>query len=282
MNPLTTFHAVDAKVNAAGDVVADGIYSSRLCRHGPMKWLTTDYGVGQMLALCGEYSEGEVALFRRFIRWGDVVISAGGNIGAHLVPLSKIVGSDGRVITFEPQSFLWPLLEENMRVNGCGNVEVHHAGLGDAPGEGHLANADPTVPNNFGGLHLIREGDVVGNNAGGMTIVREGMVSTTAVAIRTIDSLELARLDFLMLDVEGYEEAALRGAAATIARCRPLLYVEIDKEDKREPLLHFITDELRYEVLFHLPYVFSPDNFAGNTVNHFPDMRSIMCLVVPR
>ncbi len=44
-----------------------------------------------------------------------------------------------------------------------------------------------------------------------------------------IDDLELAVLDFIKLDVEGYELRALRGAEATLKRCRPVVMFE-DKE----------------------------------------------------
>ena len=259
------FKASDAGVNRHR-TITDADTTSGDCRYGRMKWLTTDYGVGQQISLYGEYSEGEVVIFRRFIRRGDVVLSAGGNIGAHLVPLSQIVGGDGRVITFEPQAFLLPILRENLAVNGCANVEVHEKGLGMTASTALLATSEPTMPNNFGGLYVIEPREQVAANP---------------IEITTIDSLELQRLDFLMLDIEGMEEAALRGAVRTIARCRPLLYVEIDKADKREPLLHYIKDELKYEIMFHLPTVFNPDNFAKNPENHFGEQRSIMCLAVP-
>ena len=44
-----------------------------------------------------------------------------------------------------------------------------------------------------------------------------------------IDDLDLAVLDFIKLDVEGYELRALRGAEATLKRCRPVVMFE-DKE----------------------------------------------------
>src|ERR1700682_2794745 len=66
--------------------MTDAIFTTKDCRYGPMKYLTTDIGVGQMLTLFGEYFEGEVAIFRRMLRPGDTVVSAGGNIGVHLIP----------------------------------------------------------------------------------------------------------------------------------------------------------------------------------------------------
>ena len=260
MNDLA-FKGVDPGVNR----VTDGIYTSGDCRYGHMKWLTTDYGVGQALALYGEYSEGEVALFRKLIRKGDTVLCAGANIGAHVVALSKIVGSVGHVIACEPQQMMIPILRENVVVNDCQNVRIEEVGLGAECGELDIALADPEMPNNFGGLGFIAEPGY----------------RTEKRPVVTIDSLELIFCDFILLDVEGMERAALQGARKLIERCRPLLYVEIDKEDKREPLLHFIKDELKYEILFHLPNVFNPDNWARNPENHFGEQRSIMCLAVP-
>ena len=44
------------------------------CRHGPMFVLTTDRYVGRSLQLLGEFSEGEVRLFRSLLALGDTVI----------------------------------------------------------------------------------------------------------------------------------------------------------------------------------------------------------------
>lgn len=46
------------------------------------------------------------------------------------------------------------------------------------------------------------------------------------VPLITIDSLGIADLDFLKLDVEGFELPALKGATETIGRCRPVVMIE--------------------------------------------------------
>ncbi len=45
----------------------------------------------------------------------------------------------------------------------------------------------------------------------------------------TIDALDLPVCDLIYLDLEGYELFALRGAADTLERCRPVVAVEINK-----------------------------------------------------
>jgi hypothetical protein len=42
----------------------------------------------------------------------------------------------------------------------------------------------------------------------------------------TIDSMNLPRLDFLKLDIEGFELNAIRGAKETIKKYKPYLWVE--------------------------------------------------------
>jgi hypothetical protein len=43
-----------------------------------------------------------------------------------------------------------------------------------------------------------------------------------------LDALDLPKVDFIKVDVEGHELAVLRGAVATLERCMPTLLVEID------------------------------------------------------
>jgi hypothetical protein len=53
---------------------------------------------------------------------------------------------------------------------------------------------------------------------------------TLRVPVRALDDFELQDVGFIKIDVEGYELATLRGADATIRRCRPNLLIEIDPQ----------------------------------------------------
>ena len=53
------------------------------------------------------------------------------------------------------------------------------------------------------------------------------LIDGEEIKLTTIDSLELERLDFIKLDIEGYELFALKGAEETIKRCKPLIAFEI-------------------------------------------------------
>jgi len=97
--------------------------------------------------------------------------------------------------------------------------------------------------------------------------------SGEAVPVVTIDSLQLARCDLLKADVEGMELSVLRGAARTIERFHPIVYVENDRVESSPALIEYLL-ALGYKLYWHLPPLYHPDNFFGNTVNLFGNIVS--------
>lgn len=72
------------------------------CRHGKMIYNKNDMYIGRSLDRYGEYSEGEVDLFRQIVHQGDTVLEVGANLGAHTLALALLVGEGGCVHAFEP------------------------------------------------------------------------------------------------------------------------------------------------------------------------------------
>lgn len=122
-----------------------------------------------------------------------VALQAGGNVGLWPRRLAKHFA---RVITFEPDPISRACLEKNVPAS----VEVHEEALGQVVGR-------CAVKHRGLGSHRIVDGDTV--------------------PMTTIDSLGLEALDYLQLDIEGYEHHALTGAIETLKRCRPLVQVEL-------------------------------------------------------
>ncbi|HEY1719871.1 MAG TPA: FkbM family methyltransferase [Magnetospirillaceae bacterium] len=229
-------------------------------RHGSFIVQDNDHYVGRSLTLYGEYSEGEWALLRQLVKPGDTVVEAGANIGAHTVPLAKAVEVEGRVYAFEPQRLIHQMLAGNLALNAIENTHTFAIALGDRAGQVRIPLIHYGADENYGGVSVQNDGG-------------------EAVAMGTIDTLRLDRLDLLKIDVEGAEFLVLRGAEATIKRTWPPLYLENDRRDQSPALLAYLIG-LGYEIWWHVPPLFNSGNHFGNADNVFGEIRSvnILCL----
>lgn len=131
-----------------------------------------------------------------------LAVQAGGNVGIWPRELARHFD---RVVTFEPDPRNFHCLTHNCTT---GNIAAYEAALGAEPA---LAGLD-REPGNCGATRLAGEG---------------------TVNVITLDSLALDHCDLLQLDVEGYELQALQGAQETIARCAPLIVLELKGHGER-------------------------------------------------
>jgi FkbM family methyltransferase len=209
-------------------------------RYGPMHYCADDQFVGHALRVYGEYSDGESRLWRKIVLLGDRVVDVGANIGALTLPLGQMVGPAGSVIAFEPQPENNALLRLNVGDNMT--FSVYECALGETPGT----------------TRIPRLGDLGHQNYGRVTTDSGDHV----VEVRTLDSFNLESVRLIKIDVEGAESAVLRGAADTIRRCRPVLYVENDRKEKSDELVRLI-QSYGYRMYHHLPLLWEEPNFRG-------------------
>lgn len=127
----------------------------------------------------------------------DVVLQAGGNCGVWPLYLREHFKT---VITFEADPTNFACLAKN--VSGRGILSYPFA-LGETQGEVGIEHLDAR---NIG-AHQIDP------NGGGVEMI-------------CIDQIGLSDLDFLCLDIEGYELQAIKGAKFTINRFRPIIQLE--------------------------------------------------------
>ncbi len=230
-------------------------------KHGWMLVNKNDVYIGRSVKETGEFSEGEVAVFDQFLRPGAVVIEAGANIGTHTVPLAKMVGEQGRVYAFEPQRIIFQILCANLALNSITNVRALWSGLGSEESTFSLPAIDYSVTQNFGGVNF------------------EKFDTGEEVPVSTIDKLDLPRVDLVKADVEGMELAVLQRGNNTIERCRPMLYLECDREDRSQELIEHLYAQ-GYKAYWHRPLLFNPNNYFGNSENPFGNIVSINILAV--
>lgn len=153
--------------------------------------------------------------FRRLLRPGDVFVDAGANIGVYTVFAAKAVGPSGNVVAVEMMPDTADRLEMHVQANGLRNVRVERLALSDEPNRTVVATVDG---GKFGQARL-----------GGARGPVEGTVREIAVTTSTLDLLtgELPRIRVLKMDLEGAEEAALRGAQASLRTTDFIVYEQL-------------------------------------------------------
>ncbi len=149
-----------------------------------------------------------------------VCVQAGGNVGVYAQRLSEHFE---HVITMEPDRENFACLCQNSK---AGNILFMRGALSDKS-EMMTTWRTPKEALNYGATMVKSYKDNPSDGAS-LSIV--------------LDKLPLSHLDFLFLDVEGYEFPALLGAAQTILRHKPTISVEIKGLGKHHG---FSDDELR-------------------------------------
>ena len=233
-------------------------------RHGPMLALRGDQYVTRSLELYGEFSGLEARLFEQIVKPGMTVVEVGANIGAHTVPLARAC-DPGVLYAFEPQQRVFQILCANLALNDIRNVIAFPDASGAEAGWAVIPALDYGADYNFGGVSVMRPGQPV-----------RGL----PVRITPLDSLKLPSCHVLKIDVEGFEPEVLRGARETIARCRPLLYVENDRAANQQEIISLIAG-MGYRQYWHTPRLFDPGNPNGNLENVFGQIHSVNLFCIP-
>jgi FkbM family methyltransferase len=146
------------------------------------------------------------ALLESQVRPGMVVADIGANVGLYTYLLATVVGERGLVYAFEPNPALFASLETNCRTNGVANVRLHNIALGAQDDTLTLTQARF----NSGDSRLSRRG--ASPASGGV-----------AVQVRPLDALLEGRpLDFVKIDVQGWELEVFKGMRGQLAGSRPL------------------------------------------------------------
>ncbi len=174
---------------------------------------------------CWGFEEEEQDFVTRFLRPGDVFVDVGANIGLFSVIASSRVGSNGRVISFEPASSLRERLSENLCLNSCSNVSVLSYALSDT----QESRALSVCGAGFDAWSTLASGGT-GDRPSKTEMVRCRTLSD--VAKETPEVLEAC---FLKIDVEGWETRVLRGAAEVLRNHVPrVLLIEFSRAPQQQ------------------------------------------------
>jgi FkbM family methyltransferase len=157
----------------------------------------------------GFYEADMLADIRSRLIFPRYAVDVGAHVGNHTIYFAGVLGID--TISFEPNPLNCSLLSANIAANGLtDHCRVRNVAVGGSHGK---CVSLPGGAGNSGTSRVNRSED-------------------GSIAIVTLDEelADVPRVDLLKIDVEGWELEVLAGADRSIARCRPLIYVEASEK----------------------------------------------------
>lgn len=168
----------------------------------------TDDIQSQIIASNNFYEEDFLSLLRSITlgNFGNV-IDVGANIGNHSIFFSTICDFK-KCFSIEPNPQVFEILQKNIALNSLQDkVEALNCGAGKERSVSYLGKSNAR---NLGATSLNPQDE-----------------TSRQVEIIAIDELNLDSLDLLKIDVEGMAVEVISGAAETIKKCKPIVFVEL-------------------------------------------------------
>ncbi|HWY17517.1 MAG TPA: FkbM family methyltransferase [Solirubrobacteraceae bacterium] len=172
--------------------------------------------LGNSVARTGVYDLIVAETLARLADSGEVAVDAGANVGIMSNLLAHTVGSDGRVIAFEPHPLIAETLSSNVSrwnaTESIGAIDVRRA----------------AVSSRAGSLPLAVDSDTFAHNKGTASLQEADPAHSLEVETIRLDDELATAIGVLKLDVEGHELAALQGAESLLSRklIRDILFEE--------------------------------------------------------
>jgi FkbM family methyltransferase len=162
--------------------------------------------LGRTVARTGVYDLIVAETLARLADPGETAVDAGANVGVMSNLLAHAVGSQGRVVSFEPH----PLIFQTLTSNVARWAEVDHLNM--------ITTRQAAVSSSAGTFPLAVDPDAFAQNKGTASLEhRDPMNSTEVQTVRLDDQFSTA-IGVMKLDVEMHELAALQGAESLLSR----------------------------------------------------------------
>lgn len=158
------------------------------------------------------------------LRSDAVILDVGANIGIYALSYARLY-PESTVYAFEPHPATYELLVANIELNEDLRERVHPFNLGLLNVHGERAMSIPTPA-----IHPRYDPTSHQINSGLFSVYGDGS-NRIVCRFVPLDSVapELARIDFIKIDVEGSEYEVLEGGARTIDRNRPIVTFEYNE-----------------------------------------------------
>ena len=212
----------------------DKIFKKKLY-NGQFAYVSPVDHIQQNLFWYGYYEKPEIVTWTKFIKDGHSVADIGANVGLYALAASR-QSPWGKIFAFEPVRSSREILLRNIGANALSNIQVSPLAASDRNSQTKIYHGENTnssmaslePPENFSGswetVDTVRLDDFFGNE----------------------------NIDIVKIDVEGAELKVLSGMEQLIARCHPVIFIEVIErhlnkfQASRHQLYEFM-DERKYK-----------------------------------
>jgi len=241
-----------------------------------IKTIHNDIGISEELRIFKIHEPLTTELIKNIVKEGMICIDLGSNLGYYTLLESKLVGNSGKVIAFEPSPVTYEHFKKNLEINQTTNVDHFNIALGDTNGKVKFLVSK-----------LSNWCRVVDDST---TTFDDNVIKVPMLTLDTFSSEhQLNKIDFIRMDIEGYELKAYSGMTQVIKKFKPDLYIEIHPsligiEKTIEFLLQLKEDGYEIKHYTHrisdTPWIFNKKNDILETtieelIKKLPDMLDL-------
>lgn len=180
--------------------------------------------IGRKLFFSGDFEQDEILICRALIKEDDIVLDIGANIGYHSVHFANYAAK-GHIYSFEPSPDTFRILSKNCKPYS--NISPINIGIGETE---RMATFHFASDHAYSGF----------KDTGNKVII--GCKDLQIVSLnKWVKQQDLKNIDFIKIDVEGFEIQVINGMSEVIVQHKPTLFVEISpsKSQTEDPVQVF-------------------------------------------
>ena len=213
----------------------------------------------------GAHEKEQLEFSKNYIK-NATVVDCGANTGSHSLFYAAFAK---RVLAIEASNVKTKEMQNRISLNNINNITLLNCGVGSSD--------NVSLP--FYESH--------GDNEAVSSFVEDFSTQNSSsgnVLIRTLDSIinehKIAKVDYIKIDVEGFDYEVLKGAETTIRRDQPIIQIEFSPRDHNK-LLEFLSQYPIYEarnLIVNRPF-FIFNRYRGKTIKLNLSLRSEVLLL---
>jgi FkbM family methyltransferase len=191
-------------------------------------------------------TQTKINFFKQFIKEGDLVIDIGANTGDTTVPMGIAAGKTGTTLGFDPNPYVYKILEANTKLNKeRTNIVAYPCAISTEENEFYFISSEASFAN--GGISISKDSYhgkfIAPNKIKGVNLHE---------LLKTKYQDKLNSFSFIKIDTEGYDKEIIKSISDLIAKYKPVIVAESfgKSSDEAKMELFEVIDKHGYDIFY--------------------------------